>query len=424
VNGYPDSYYAATARDVVPAPALSESVDTDVCVIGGGYTGLSAALHLRERGFSVVLLEAYHVGWGASGRNGGQLGSGQRQDETYLEKRFGRNEARLLWDMAEQAKHTVKTLVARHQIDCELTPGQLVAATKLEHASWLQERVERLQRAYGYQDIRFVDRAELGEMLGSPAYHAGSLDQGAAHLHPLNFALGLAAACRAAGVRIFEQSPATGYSSANPTVISTPNGRVRAGHLVLACNGYLGGLEPRLAGHIMPINNFMLATEPLGDDRARSLIRDNVCVHDTRFVVNYFRLSADGRLLFGGGESYTRRFPANLKAFVRPYMLRIFPQLEDIAIDYAWGGALAITISRLPHLGRLEPNQYFAHGFSGHGLAMGTFAGRLIAEALAGSAERFDVFAGLPTRRFPGGTLLRWPGMVLGMLYYALRDRL
>ncbi len=424
MNGYPESYFTATAHGAVAEAALSESIDADVCVIGGGYTGLSAALHLREKGFEVVLLEAERVGWGASGRNGGQVGSGQRQDEAYLEKRFGRDRARLLWDIAEQAKANVKGLIARHGIDCDLTPGQLVAAAKPAHVSWLQQRVERLQADYGYEEIRFVDRAELQEMLGSPAYHAGYLDQGAAHLHPLNYALGLADACRRAGVRIFERSPAAEYSSTSPVAVTTPNGQVRARHLVLACNGYLGRLERRLAGHIMPINNFMLATEPLGTDHARSLIRDNVCVHDTRFVVNYFRLSADRRLLFGGGENYSRRFPADIKAFVRPYMLGIFPQLEEAAIDYAWGGTLAITMSRLPHIGRLSPHYYFAHGFSGHGVAMGTFAGRLIAEAIAGSAGNFDLFARLPARRFPGGTLLRWPGMVLGMLYFALRDRL
>jgi gamma-glutamylputrescine oxidase len=270
--------------------------------------------------------------------------------------------------------------------------------------------------------MRYVPPAEQRSMLASAAAHGATLDQGALHLHPLNYALGLARACCNAGVRLHEHSPVTAYTREAPAVVTTPAGEVTARHLVIACNGYLDRLEPRLAGAIMPINNFMIATAPLADPAA--LIRDNVCVHDTRFVVNYFRLSADGRLLFGGGENYRRGFPADIAGFVRPYLLRIFPQLADTGLEYAWGGTLAITLSRLPQLGRLEPNLYFAQGFSGHGIATGTFAGQLIAEALAGSTERFDVFARLPMQRFPGGRLLRWPGLVAGMLWYALRDRL
>lgn len=421
-SGYPSSYYAATAKGLMPPLRLAESLRVDACIIGGGYTGLSTALHLRERGYSVALLEARRAGWGASGRNGGQIGSGQRQDEADLEQSLGTEMARQLWDSAEAAKSLVRELIQRHNIDCDLSPGQLVTAAKPSHAPELEARVERLSRHYGYDQIRYLSPAQLRDQLASDLYHGATLDSGAMHLHPLNFALGLARACREAGVQLFEDTTVTGYSRDTPTVVETATGRVTADHLIIACNGYLDRLEPRLAGRIMPINNYIVATAPLPEPTA--LIRDRVCVHDTRFVVNYFRLSADGRLLFGGGETYRRRFPDDIAGFVRPYLLRVFPQLAGTSIDYAWGGTLAITLSRLPHIGRLMPQQYFAHGFSGHGVATGCFAGKLVAEAIAGDHAGFDLFAALPIRSFPGGTLLRWPGLVAGMLWYALRDRL
>lgn len=422
--GYPHSYYAASARGVVDHPRLEGGTSADVCVIGGGYTGLSAALHLAERNYRVVLLEAQRIGWGASGRNGGQIGSGQRQDEGQLERSFGREVARRLWDLAEEAKAIVRQRIARHAIDCDLKSGQLIVAARPRHAEALKVRAARLAEDYGYPHAGYVPPQELAGMLASRAYYGGLLDRGAMHLHPLNYALGLAAACRQAGVRLYEHTAALKYSHAAPALVRTAFGEVRADHIVLACDGYLGRLEPRIAPWIMPINNFIVATAPLGEERASALIRDDLCVHDTRFVVNYFRLSADRRLLFGGGENYGSSFPPDIRAFVRPYMLGVFPQLADVPLDYGWGGALGITRSRLPHVGRLLPNVFYAHGFSGHGVSLGTLAGQLMAEAVAGTVERFDVFARLPAAAWPGGTLLRWPLLVLGMLYYSLRDRL
>ncbi len=423
VNEHPPSWYLATARGLTPHPPLAGEASADVCVVGAGYTGLSAALHLAERGYSVVVLEARRVGWGASGRNGGQLGTGQRREEDELEARFGPGGARQLFQLGIAGRDLVKDLVRRHAIDCDLTPGQLLCAAKPGDMPTLERRAAKLWKDYGYPHQRVLSGPEMRAIVDSPAYHGGVLDTDAAHLHPLNYALGLARACVAAGVRIHEHSGVTGYSGTGPILISTDRGAVRAANLVLACNGYLGSLEPRIADRIMPINNFLLATAPLGSPGKR-LIADPACVHDTLFVVNYFRLSPDGRLIFGGGENYTRRFPADLKGFVRRQMLRIFPQLDNARIDYAWGGTLAITMNRLPHLGRLAPNVYFAQGYSGHGISTATLAGQLMAEAIAGTAERFDVFARLPPPPFPGGTLLRWPGQVLGMLWFALRDRL
>jgi gamma-glutamylputrescine oxidase len=420
---HPPSWYRASALGLVDHPVLDGPVETDVCVIGAGYTGLSAALHLAQRGYSVTVLEARRVGWGASGRNGGQIGTGQRRDEDMLEAQFGRDAAHDLFQLAEEAKALVRDLVSRHAIDCDLREGQILCAAKPAHAHDLAARAARLASDYGYPQQQPLSREELRTLVASPAFFGGVFDAGAAHLHPLNYVLGLARAGVASGVRIFERSPATGYTGTAPVQVRTPQGSVRATTVVLACNGYLGRLEPRIADRIMPINNFVLATEPLGA-RAAQLITNGACAHDTLFVVNYFRLSADQRLIFGGGENYTPRFPADLKALVRRHMLRVFPQLEDVRIDHAWGGTLAITMNRLPHVGRLDGDLWFAHGYSGHGVATATLAGQLLAEAIAGTSERFDLLARRPPPRFPGGTWLRRPGMTLGMLWYALRDRL
>lgn len=422
--GYPPSWYLETARGIRERPALAGDGVADACVIGGGYTGLSAALHLAERGHSVVLLEARRIGWGASGRNGGQVGSGQRLGQAELEAGFGRDAARRLWELAEEAKACVRERVTRHAIDCGLRSGQLIVAAKPSQAVALREQADRLARDYGYEQASYVPAARLPAMLASRIYHGGLLDRGALHLHPLNYALGLARACEAAGVRIHEHSAVLGYTRSDPVIVRTAAGSVRARHLVLGCDAHLGRLEPRIASRVLPIDSFMLATAPLGEARARALIRDDVCVHDSRFVVDYFRLTADHRLLFGGGESYGRSLPRDIAARLRPRLLRVFPQLADVAIDHAWGGAVGISRTRLPHFGRLPPNVFFAQGYSGHGIGIATLAGRLIAEAVAGQAGRFDVMAGLPAPAWPGGSLLRRPLLALGMAYYALRDRL
>jgi gamma-glutamylputrescine oxidase len=421
MGGVERSYYEATANPAPARPPLAGEISVDACVIGAGYTGLSAALHLAERGYGTVLLEAERVGWGASGRNGGQLNTGLRKSASELIAMFGRAQAKRLFDMAEEAKATVRERIARHGIACDLKPGSLYVAHKKSALAWMGQEVELQHEALGYRSTRLLSRAELEERLSSDRYHGAIADADAGHLHPLNYALGLAAAAEAAGARICERSRAL---SVVPGEVATPGGRVRTRLIVLACNAYLDGLEPRIAGMIMPISNHVVATEPLDATEARALIRDDVAVCDTKFVVDYFRLSADRRLLFGGGETYSRKPPGDIAHFVRPYMLRVFPQLAGKRIDYAWSGRLAITMNRLPHFGRLAGDIFFAHGYSGQGVALASLAGKLIAEAVSGTAERFDVFARLPHRRFPGGTLLRQPALVLGMLWYALRDRI
>lgn len=420
---HPASFYAATAVGDRTHSRLDTATDTDVCVIGAGFTGLSAALCLAEQGIGVVLLEAERVGFGASGRCGGLIGTGQRRDVLELETLFGRDGSRRLFALAEAAKAEVRRRVAEHDIDCDLVEGQLIGVHKPRYRGYAAELADTLAEHYDYPHARALDRRETRERVATDDFLESLWDADGAALHPLNYVLGLARAATAAGVRIHETSRVTTFSRGDPAVVRTATGEVRASFVVLACNGYLGRLEPRIAGRIMPINNFMIATEPLGETRARELISGLFGVHDSRFVVNYFRLSPDHRLLFGGGENYRCRFPADIAAFVRPYLLKLFPQLDDVGIDYAWGGTLAITVNRLPDIGRLAPNVWYAQGYSGHGISTASFAGRLIAEAIGGQADRFDVLANLPSRAFPGGRLLRYPGMVLAMLYYALRDR-
>lgn len=417
------SYYAATANPFPSLDALSGVVSADVCVVGGGFTGLSAALHLAERGYKVVLLEQARIGWGASGRNGGQINLGLRKGPEELLAAFGETRARLLFDMSEEARQLIKDRVAKHAISCDLKPGTLHVASKPGDRRWMEDEIAVLEQKFGYKGARFLDQPQTRAELGSDIFHAGVADSGGGHLHPLNYAQGLAQAAIAAGAILHEQSHVIRIEKGAVNHVVTKGGEVRAKYVVLGCNAYLGDLEPRIAGKIMPIANFIIGTEPLSEAEARDAIAHDVCVCDTKFVVSYWRLSADRRILFGGGERYNTRPPSDIGAFVQPYLARVYPQFAHKRIDYGWGGMLAITASRLPHFGRMG-NIFFAHGYSGQGVATTGLAGKLIAEAVAGTAERFDVFAALRHQTFPGGTLLRHPLLVAAMLWYALRDRL
>jgi gamma-glutamylputrescine oxidase len=415
------SWYAATAGAVPDHPELTGEHRADVCVVGGGYAGLSAALHLAGRGFRVALVEANRVGWGASGRNGGQLGIGPRAEMDKYERAVGRDDARKAWEIAIAANRLVKDLIAQHGIDCDLTPGYLEACWKPGHTAEVMGYPEHLARHYGHHEARPVSRAEMARMLGTTRYHGGFLDMAGAHLHPLRYALGLGGAATQAGARIFERSPVTAIDAGQ---VSTASGSVTAGHVIVACNGYLDGLVPGVARRTMPINNFIGATEPLGADRARSIIRDNYCVCDTKFVLNYYRLTPDHRLLWGGGESYGKRFPRDMAGLVRRKMLEIFPQLADVAFTHVWGGTLAITGTRFPAFQRLGAKTLAISGWSGSGIHMATMGGQIAAEAVAGQMERWDMMASLPTPTFPGGDWFRAPLLAAAMTWYSLRDRL
>ncbi|WP_290699624.1 FAD-binding oxidoreductase [Amphritea sp.] len=422
-NDYQPSYYADSASFNTDYPSLTGEEQADVCIIGAGYTGLSAALHLAEKGYSVRVLESEKVGWGASGRNGGQVCPGHNMGHEELIKKVGKTSADGLWQMSLDSVQLVKDLIAEHQISCDLKQGVMHVAAKPGHVAEIRESVEYKQRVQGYDKIRFVADDEVQAMLGTERYFGGEYWEDAVHLHPFNYTLGLASAAVKAGAVIHEKSRVTDYHTGANAEVRTTAGVVKTKYILLACNGYLGKLEPRIAGKIMPINNFILATEPLSDELCRKINRDDVAVADSRFVINYFKLSGDNRLLWGGGENYSSQFPKDIPNFVRPYMLQFYPELKDVKIDYGWGGTLAITLNRMPHFDRMDDNLFVAHGYSGHGVALATLGGKLMAEAISGTVEKFDTFARVPTPTFPGGTLLRWPGLVAGMLYYSMRDR-
>ncbi len=420
---YPDSYWASVATPLEPLAPLAGSVRADVCVIGAGFTGLSSALHLAKAGYDVVLLEAQRVGFGASGRNGGQVGTGQRVDQDELEKMLGADHARIMWDLGEASKDCVRDLIRTHNIDCDWRDGIIHAELRPRNLHHSVEYADMLNSRYGYPHIRALDGAGIRNELGTDAYCGGTIDMGAGHLNPQKYVLGLARAALDAGVRIFEGSKVVKVDQGEPALVHTDNGQVSAAFVVLAGNGYQGDLVPAVSARIMPINNFIIATEPLGD-LAVELIRQDVAVADSKFVVNYFKRSPDGRMVFGGGESYGYRFPSDIAAKARAPMLRIFPQLEEAAIDYAWGGTLAITVNRMPSFQRVTPNILSAAGFSGHGVAMASLAGQVLSEAVRGTAERFEHFARVKTPRFPGGKWARAPLLALAMTWFSFRDRL
>lgn len=420
---YPASYYAATRSDLAPFPALAGDIQADVCVVGGGYLGLSAALHLAEKGFSVALLEAHRMGFGASGRNGGQVGSGQRQDQDWLESTVGRDKARKLWDMAEDAKALVRDLISRHAMPVTYHPGVAMACYSEAETREAHAYADRLRRDYGYEAVETLDKTAIRALIGSDAFAGGTVDRSAGHIHPLNFAIGLAKAAAGAGARLFEGSEVLTIDQGARPRVRTATGSVSCGHVILAGNGYLGGLNPKVSARVMPINNFILATEPLGD-RAKDILSQPVAVYDTKFVVNYWRLSEDNRLLFGGGESYGYRFPRDIVATVMAPMLKVYPQLQGVKVTHAWGGTLAITTNRMPAFLRPAPNILAASACSGHGVALSTLAGRILAETVAGQEAGFDLLAQIPQIPFPGGAALRGPLLVLAMTWYSMRDRL
>ena len=423
--GYDESWYYATARGLKHHEKLREKITADVCVIGAGYTGLSAAIHLAQRGYSVVVLEAHRIGSGASGRNGGVLGMGQRKDQEELEAWLGIDDAKRMWQIAYDANQLVRDLVNKYDIQCDLTDGHMAVAHKKSNVKPMWDHCEHLARFYNCEAYRPVTAEEVHDMMGVDTYHGGYVDYLAGHIHPLNLALGLGKATEELGVKIFENSRALSYNPVRDKVlIKTSAGQVESDFLLIGCNGYLGRLDREAERYQMPINNFILATEPLGETRARNINRDNLAIVDTRFVVNYWHNSPDHRLIFGGGENYSTKFPQDIKKFVRRYMLEVYPNLSDIGIEFGWGGTLAITMRRMPHFGRKAHNVYWAQGYSGHGIHMATMGGKMAADAIMGHAEKFDLFASLNHHPFPGGRWLRWPGLVAGMLYYSILDRI
>ena len=421
---FPNSWYASTANNHKRHKTLKESLETDVCIIGAGFTGLSSAIHLAEAGLDVVLLDAHRPGWGASGRNGGQVSSGQRVSQLSLEKDYGDIMAKKLWQISQDAKDLVTNLILKYKIKCDLKPGIIHACLNDWEVKEEHKDVENLQNTYGHKNISSLDKTEIQSIIGSKKYLGGSIDWSSAHLHPLNYALGLADAANEKGVKIYEHSLVEKIEHGEKTVVKTEHGLVTATHTILACNGYLGNLNRVVNKKVMPINNFIGSTEVLDDEIRSNILNKDVAVADSKFVVNYFRMSSDNRLLFGGGETYAYKFPNNLDEIVRKPMLNIFPQLKNINFDYSWGGTLAITMKRMPFLTKLNHNTYNASGYSGSGVAMATMAGKIISEEILSDHDRFDVMSAVKTPNFPGGSNLRSPLLALAMTWYKIRDDL
>lgn len=421
---YPPSYYAEKAEHLAAFDPAEGDISCDVCVIGGGFTGLSTALHLAKRGYNVRLVEAHRIGFGASGRNGGQVGQGQRLDQDELEAMFGVERAKAFWTIGTQAVELVRDLAASDQVHAEFHPGIAHADHRARFASHSRAYAEKLNNDYNYAHVRYLSRDEMRSYVNTDAYYGGTLDTRSGHIDPLQFALGLARIAVSAGVTLHENSFVTKIENGKKPCVHTDKARITADHLVLACNGYIGDLHSDVSHRVMPINNYVVATEPMSPEQQEQIIKGNIAVADSKFIVNYFRFSDDHRLLFGGTESYRYRFPKDIAKQVRKPLAELFPKLADVKIDHAWGGTLGITMNRLPHFERYAGNILSMSGFSGSGVALGTLSGQIAADAISGQSERFDIMAEIPTPRFPGGSKMQHPMLVLAMLWFSLRDKL
>ncbi len=415
------SYYAASAHPFAAQPPLDGDITVDVCVIGAGITGLTAALDLAERGYKVVIVEGERVGWGASGRSGGQFIHDYACGTYKLEKFVGKEDAAKHWQISVDATALIKDRVKKYGIQCDLHEGYATVALKERQRRDLIEYQELVASRYDYL-MQLWEKDQLRSVLDSDKYVAGLFDPLSGHLHPLNYTLGLAEAALKAGVRIAEQTRATRIEKGRKVRVHTARGIITCHQLVLGANCWLGDVVPELDRKIMPVGTYIMATEPLGKERAQSLIKNNMGICDSNFVLDYFRLSADYRMLFGGRVSYSGLTPVALTSKLYSRMIEVFPQLDGVKADHTWGGFVDITMNRAPHFGRLDNNIYFAQGFSGHGIALTGMAGRMMADAIQGQSERFDLFDKIKHRDFPGGRAFRTPALVLAMAYFRMRD--
>ncbi|MES2554111.1 MAG: FAD-dependent oxidoreductase [Pseudomonadota bacterium] len=428
-----NSYYAASANERPDYPQLQEDVIADVCVVGGGFAGLSAAIELADRGYSVVVLEAKTIGWGASGRNGGQIIAGLACEQNVIEKALGMDAAKQVWGMTLEALDLVHARVKRFNIQCDLKQGFLGVAVNARKGATLRQWFEGMARNYQYDsDAQWIEPAQINQWIDSPRYHSGYYDKRSGHLHPLNYCLGLARGATELGVRIFQDSPVVSMQQGGTVLLKTARAGIKANYVVLAGNMYLPEISPKLApslaSRIMPVGTYIIGTEPIDAELASRLIPTQSAVCDTNFVLDYFRFADDAatqqkRMVYGGRVSYSAMTPPNLTADMQARMAQTFPQLANTKVDYTWGGFVDITMNRAPDFGQLSPNVYYLQGFSGHGVALTGLAGKLVAEAIAGQSQRLDLMAKIPHHDFPGGKLLRMPALVLGMAWYQLRDK-
>ena len=420
------SFYRSSVEDLNSQDQLTSDIDVDICVIGGGLTGISSAINLSKKGYSVILCEARKIGWGASGRNGGQLGIGMRKDQFTIEKKLGLKHAKELWSLGLEAVEDVKNLIKENEIDCHLVNGVMSTACFEKDIDEYKFEIEHMAKNYDFEGYQFFNKEKIREEINSKMYLAGLLNSGSYHLNPLKLTLGLAKVAQKNNVKIFENTPIEKIREEGDRVqVMSKKGLIRANQVVVACNGYLDSILGSKKNKFMPINNYVVATEPLGEKRARQIIKNNYAVCDTRFIIDYYRFSEDWRMIFGGGETFTSNFVKNATSFVSKRMIKVFPELQNVKIDYSWGGTLAITVNRLPHFGTLMNNKVsYAFGYSGHGLALSVLAGKLIGENIHGDHERFKFFSDINHMSIPLGSIFRRPIYSSAILYYKIRDYL
>ncbi len=426
-NDYPASYYAATCNDTAGFSTLSGDETVDVCVIGGGFSGISTALHLAERGFKVTVVEQNLVGWGASGRNGGQVigGYGHALSEhKKMVKTFGQAGGDAVWDMSVECVDIIKEWVEKYNIDCDLRWGYFDAAMKPSDMKYLEEAAEALAKKNYPYESKIVAHDKVRDHVGTDQYIGGLTNKGWGHAHVLNLLLGEARAAESLGAKIYERALVTNViHGAKPKVV-TESGTISADYVVVTGNGYLRGLEPKLASRVLPAGSYIIATEPLTDEQVKATLPNNEAVADQRWALDYYRLSADNRLLFGGLATYSGRHPSSISSVLTPKMLKLFPHLKEVKVDHEWGGYMGISLNRIPQVGRLSDTVYFATAYSGHGVAPSHMSAKLIAESISGQASRYDILANIKHSPFPGGSLLMQPAYTIGMLYYKMRDTL
>lgn len=418
-----DSYYAASANPSPERPELKGNQSADVCVVGAGFSGICTALSLAERGYNVTVIEAARVGWGASGRNGGQIVNSFNRDLDVIEKRYGQDIAAAMGEMAFEGGRIIREHIEQYNIDCDLRDGNVFAAFTERQMKGLRSRVALWER-FGHTGLELLDADTIKRYSNTDIYVGGLLDRTGGHVHPLNLVLGEAAAAESLGTIIYENSTVTRVEPGTRPTVHTAGGRVQADYVVICGNAYLGRAVPALHQRVMPVSTQVMATEPLGEEMARKLMPANACIEDCNYMLDYYRMSADHRLLFGGGSVYGGTTPANIEAKLRPHLARTFPEIADVRIDYAWSGNFALTWTRFPDMGQLDDKTYYTHGYSGHGVTTTRLAGRLLAEAIDGKRDRYDAFAAMRNYPFPGGRMLRVPLSVAGSWYYMAKEKM
>ena len=418
------SYYRHSVKPYISKDVLDDYSEFDICIIGGGLTGISSALNLADKGYSVAICESRLIGWGASGRNGGQLGNGMRKDQFFLEEKFGFDTAKEFWNLGLEAVKYSLELINKYKIDCNLQNGIISAGCFNNDLRYFEHEKNHLERYYQNTNLKTLNKFQIKEEINSNLYESGLINYGGYHINPLKFLLGLAKQINLKNVKVYENTPITNILDKGDYIYSYSNKKkIKSKKVVVGCNGYLDRLLSKIRSRFMPINNYVIATEPLGEKKARDLIRNNHAVCDTRFIIDYYRFSEDWRLIFGGGETFSAMFMKNSKNFVKKRMDQVFPTLKSCNIDFSWGGTLAITVNRLPHFGSLMNNKLiYAHGYSGHGLALSTLAGKLITEKIEGEEDRFNLLSDIKHLIIPGGDLLRRPIYSSAIFYYKFRD--